>query len=507
MITASDAWIAYNGRNVLPETFVELSYGVVDTEAQETAIGDGTNEAIFSMADNVSIPVVAPKIATLEKNLWVLDGTRTVYYDELPDNIGYASQDDTVARLTISFPMVRTNLLPGLTITWSSEYDEYATSFAVTVKNGATVIAEARVDDNDEPTSLVTLDIENYDTIVIDIFEWSLPDHRARVDMVTIGQGFTFTKQELVEFTHEQAGDLNCGILPKQSISFALNNVTGRWNPDNPQGMEKYLSERQPVKVRYGMRVDDDIEWINAGTYYLSEWSTPAQGMTANFVARDFFEYMLNEPYLGRETGTLRELIYDAFDSTFIPSSVVYNLDPVLDEYTATVNKEHTAAEVVQLCANAAGCVIWQDRDEVVHIKPLSKISSGFIIPRKFASSHPEISLSKPLRSVMVTYGNNASHMITVSDTGEMQTVYNSMITTAEQANMVAEVVKDALASRKLVRGEFRADPRLDLYDIVTVESKYGDIHPVVLTELRYGYTGAFWTQYSGRVLNSEVSR
>lgn len=506
MITASDAWVAYHERNILPETFVELSYGILDSEAQELAVGTGVNEAMFSTAENITRRVPGPHYATFEPNLWVLNGLSTVIHADEVENTGYVSNDNSLAGVTLSFPSPRITLLPGVTINWSSEYGEFATSFAVTVKRGNTVVAQTRVDDNQDNSSMVSLEIENYDSITIDVYEWSLPDHRVRIDMVTIGQGFTFTKNDLVEFNHSQVGDLNCGMLPKQSISFALNNVSGRWNPDNPQGMEKYLSERQVVEVKYGMRVDGDIEWIKGGTFYLSEWSTPSQGMTANFVARDIFEYLLSEPYTGIKTGTLRELIEAAFAAANVPSQVVLHLDEVLDEYTATVTSDCTGAELVQMCANAGGCVIWQDRNGEMHVKPLNKVGCGFTIPVKLSSSHPEISLSKPLRSISVSYGDHLSLVTPVADSGEMQTVTNPLIATEVQARMVADVVKDALASRKFVKGEFRADPRLDLYDIVTVESKYGEIHPVVLTELVYSYTGAFWTHYSGRVLNSEVA-
>lgn len=506
MIQVSNAWVTTHEQNILPETFVELSYGIIDTEAQETAVGSGVNEAVFSTAENITKSVGAPRFATLERNLWALNGTRSLFYDGAGDNLGYASVDDGLASVTISFPEVRTSLLPGVTITWSSEFDEYALLFKVTVKNGETTIAET-TQAGDSSTSVVNLDIENYDSITIDILEWSLPDHRARVDLITVGQGLTFTKHDLFSFEHEQFGDLNCGVLPKQHISFSLDNSTGRWNPDNPQGMEKYLSERQIVEVRYGMRVGNDIEWTKAGTYYMSEWNTPSQGMTANFVARDIFEYMLTEPYVGIKTGTLRELVEAAFACADIPQMVTFHLDEVLDNYTATIDDEYTAAEVVQLCANAAGCVVYQDRNGEVYVQPMSTIDSGYTVARRLAPTHPEVVLSKPIRGVKVQYVDDQMYTNTVSNSGELQTVHNPLISTEAQAAMVADEVANALITRKTVSGEFRADPRLDLYDIVTVESKYGNIHPVVLTDIKYRYSGSFWATYEGRVLSSEVVR
>ena len=398
-----------------------------------------------------------------------------------------------------------TTLVPGLTITWSSEYSEYPHTFRVTAKNGSTTVATTTVYDNESVTSVVSLDLSNYDSIQIEVLDWCLPNRRVRIDSVEIGVGITFTKQDLFSFKHEQSGDLTSGALPKNSITFSLDNSTGRWNPDNPQGSEKYLSERQKITVRYGMEVNGDVEWIKAGTFYLSEWSTPAQGMEATFVARDVFEFALNEPYMEGATAPLGELVDHVFYSADVADDFYWFWPDEMENYVGVVDANRTGAEVVQMCANATGCVMWQDRYGDLNIEKPSMVDSGYVIPRKMSVSHPEISLSKPLKCVSVKYGEDQTYVLPVSNTGETQTVDNPMITTEGQAAMVAEFIRDALVSRKTVKGEFRADPRLDLYDIVTVESKYGDLYPVVITDLIYTYSGSFWATYTGRVLSPEV--
>lgn len=505
MIAASQAWVATHEQNILPETYIEISYGAVDDAAQSVAEATATDEAVFSRTDNVTATTAAQRYATLERNLWLLNGTRAVLPDDESRNIGYASQDSDPVSITLSFPAVMTNAVPGLTIIWSSEYGEYPKTFTVTVKNGGTVVATTTVDDNDDTTSVVNLELVNYDSIVIDAQDWCLPHHRIRVDTITVGMGITFTKKDLFSFTHEQEGDLSSGALPKNSVTFSLDNSTGRWNPDNPQGTEKYLSERQKIGVRYGMGVGGDIEWIDAGTFYLSEWSTPAQGMEATFTARDIFEYLLNEPFPENTTGDLKTLVEAAFAAADVPEAFALHLSDVLAEYTGTTDADRTAAEIVQMCANAAGCVIRQDRVGEMYIEPLNTTESGYTIARKLSFAHPEISLSKPLKCVSVKYGEDTSYTLDAASSGETQTVENPLITTEAQAAMVAETVKAALVSRKTVSGEFRADPRLDLFDIVVVESKYGDIYPVVITNITYSYTGSFWATYTGRVLGAEV--
>lgn len=507
MIQASQAWVAAHQQTVLPETFVEISYGVVDEEAQQSISVSVGDEEIFSSADNIAVSSVQPQYyATLEHNLWWLDGTRHIFDPgSASQNIGYVAEGGRNASVQLTFPRVMTAIIPGITITWSSEYSEYPKSYTVTARNGSTVVATKTFTGNTDVTSIADIELSGYNSILIETHDWSVPYHRHRIDGVTMGIGVTFTKKELISFTHECEGDLCSGAIPKNSISFSLDNSTGVWNPNNPQGSVKYLAERQKLKVRYGMRIGDEIEWVEAGTFYLSEWDTPSGGMEATFVARDIFEYLLNEPYPEGTEGDLQTLIEYAFALANVPDDFSYAMSSTLGRFEAIVDSGRTAAEIVQMCANSAGYIIKQDRLGKLHITPLVKEGSGFTIQRRVSLSEPEVTLSKPLKIISIDYGEGSHYSVNVSSTGETQTVSNPMITSTEQCSLVVDAVRDSLITRKTVSGEFRADPRLDLFDIVRVESKYGDIYPVALTQIKYQYNGSFWATYSGRVLDPGV--
>lgn len=367
-------------------------------------------------------------------------------------------------------------------------------------------VGEVSVSDNTDLMSVIDMEMSNYDGVEIIVWEWCLPYRRVRIEKAILGHVLTMGKGDILNYTHEQHGDLNSGELPKNSIQFSLDNIDGRWNPSNPVGMERYLSERQRVKARYGMDVNGTIEWIDAGVFYLSEWRAPANGLEATFVARDVFEYLLNTQYRGITTGTLKELAQNAFNVAKIPDDVTVFLDDHLSDYTATIptdgEQKHTCAEIVQMCANAASCVIYQDREGDVHVERLNTADSGYLIPSSLAYAHPEIELSKQLKEVDVTYGEDRLvYGVTVGTTGETQTVNNPFVGTSAQAREIALWVRDTYEPRRSVSGEYRADPRLDLFDVVQVESKYGRIAPVAITSVKYTYNGAFAGTYTGRVI------
>ena len=331
-----------------------------------------------------------------------------------------------------------------------------------------------------------------------------------------------YTKKDLLSFTHQQTGSPVSGELPKNHIEFSLDNSDGKWNPSNPRGLERYLAERLKVTLRYGYIIDDVETWIPGGVFYLSEWRTSTNGLEANFVARDILEYMIDTTYTGRVAGTLYDIAQRAIAEANIPSAavlgklvlgetplgVVYVGDK-LKEYSVgdiEYDGKDSVAVILQKCANAAGCVMYQDRNGVFVIDKLTYEDTGYVIPKRLSYAYPEIDYSRPIKHVSVTYYDDAVLVYPLSGTGETQTLDNEFIRTKTQANKIAKWTCDNLRSRQYISGEFRGDPRFDLFDVVGVESKYGTIAGVVLTDIKISFAGAFRVTYSGYVRGSGAS-
>lgn len=338
-----------------------------------------------------------------------------------------------------------------------------------------------------------------------------------------------YTKKDLLSFTHQQTGSLVSGELPKNHIEFSLDNSDGKWNPNNPRGLERYLSDRLQVLLRYGYVIDGVEEWIPGGVFYMSEWHLSLNGIEAKFVARDVLECMLDTPYTGEISGTLYDIAERAINIANIPAgqwgdsftlgtsllgtAVLgwvpkggVSISEELKNYTVgsiEYDGNETIAVILQKCANAAGCVMYQDRDGVFTIGKLTYTDTGRIIPTKLSYAYPEIDFARPMKNVSVTYYGNGVATYQYSGSGETQTLSNDFITTKAQANMIAKWVCDSLRSRRKISGDYRGDPILDLFDVVSIESKYGTIAGVVLTDIKYSFTGAFRTVYSGYVRGS----
>ena len=513
MISVSDEWKQAHRQRLLPETFIEISYAVTEPGLQEDASAKANLEERYSDTKSVtsSITVDQEKYSSLELNYWGLDGSFT-YYDETPKNPGYVTSSlsgrdsafTALPTMEISFGSLHTELIPGITITWSEPLNEWASSFRIIAYNGSTQVAERVVEGNTSPLSQIWIDLQNYNKLTIEVLKWSHPQHRARIARVFLGIRTVYTKDDLLGYSHSQSVDLLSAALPKNEIVFHLRNEDNRWNPENPTGAERYLMERQEVYVKYGMTVGDSMEWIDGGHFWLSGWSTPANGIEASITARDLFEFM-NEKYTGRTEGWLYAIASDAFQQANLPVAETgksrYYIDDILYDSIGYVEGENTIAEVLQKVAHMGRCVLYQDRNGVVRIEPRKTGLSDYGIRLDISYSHPEFEISKPLKAVEVSYGAEGTYLLPVSASGEVQTVNNDLIGTEADARMVAEATAAVLKGRKTISGEFRADPRLDALDIVRVESKFAT-NPVVISEIEYSTTGGgFHGKYTGRVV------
>ena len=518
MIAVSGGWLAAHRNTLLPEMFLEITYGVTEPGLQADAEASG-NETAFSDAAQIvdGTDKYSEKYGTLEGGLWGLDGS-FAYLDE-PKDPGYVSDVLSDAEgnfsayptITIDFSKQHTVLIPGLTITWSDTYNEWATAFRVTAYNAGMMVAQKTVHGNTALTSIVSVDLAVYNRITVEILGWSLPHHRARCIEIYLGHTKIYGKSDLLKFEHSQSADLLAAALPKNEIKFSLRNDDDRWNPDTPSGSEQYLTERQEVRLRYGMDVNGTVEWIPGGTFWISEWSTPSNGLEAQFTARDALEFM-DEMYTGARSGTLYDIATEALMQSDTPTyddgSYRWVLSERLQEYTTDFTSDtsdYTCAQILQMVAHAGCCVFYQDREGIVRIEPWKEVYSGYMIEPPICYKHPEYNMNKPMKAVSVGYGEDNRYALEVSPSGAVQTVDNIMLRTRDDAVRVARKTKKIIEQRKVITGDYRADVRLDVLDNIIVTSKYAS-NVIGVTDIKYATSGGtIRGTYTGRVVSVKL--
>lgn len=546
MQKVSDNWKQLHEQTLLNESFVEVTLDIADPDALKVA-SPSDNGAIY-ISDSSKLADRADKspipYCTLEQNIWCLDGNGKAIPGDNFGDTGYVSDvlsNDTCIfekkqpAISIGFPRVFSKLVPGVTIVWSNAYGEFPDTFSVLAYNGDTLKAEKEVTGNRSVKSLVFVEINDYNRIEIIIKKWCLPNHRARVEEIFVGVNKVYGKAELFSYSHSQSVDPISTSLPKAEINFSIDNIDGEYNPNNTEGISKYLTERQEVKARYGLRLDDgSVEWIDGGTFYLSEWYAKQNGITADFTARDLLEFMSDIYYdddfvtnyntIISSGRTLYNLALAVLNSANLPKNSDGTDNWVIDESLTSILvyaplPKDTLANCLQLIANVGRCVMYQGRDGKIHIEPISFDSSkatAYRIGSKNSYSKPEITLSKPIAQTKVNVysyeivdGEVSSKIVSVrtfltEGVGEKITIDNPLITTksAELPGALRDWVNLYLYHRTTLDFAWRSDVRLDALDMIINETTHGT-NTVLMTDVDFKYNGAFRGTGKGKVIEN----
>lgn len=520
MQTVSQAWKDNQREPFVSMSEVEITLEVGDPDARaDASASDNGGE---SWADTPQIVDETQKspvpYATLELNQWILGRHRPLLPTQGPfgDN-GYVGSwlsgadgkfSAPYPTITLSFSKVFTNVIPGLTITWATAYGEWASSIRITAYNGQTVTAQKTFEDNLDMTTVAEIDIETYNKITVEILEWSLPYRRARIENILPGIMKTYGKSDLFSAVLDLNADPLSASLPKSELTFELNNVDLIYNPDNPSGVVKYMLQRQSITARCGYWLNGAVEWIPMGTFYMSEWESPQNSIKATLAARDALEFM-DALYSGPVTGTLMQIATAALEQAELPllpdGSVRWQLDSSLSSISTPssveLDDDVTIAEILQLCANAACCALFQDRAGIFHITPVGTSQTDYLIDRYVSYSASEIALGKQLKAVDI---NSGQYTLSVGTVGNIQRMENPLISNT-QAPVVAQWVAALLQNRRKLSAQYRADPRMDPLDRVTVQNQFSS-SIVLISNAKYTYNGAFRGEYEGRAIAPEAS-
>ena len=510
MEIVSQAWKDAQQLDLLPENFLKITYRVTEPGLNDTYTVTTNGEEFYSDASNLADADNMIKYASLEPGLWMLDGSCSLLPDKAPygenkfvsnrlcDDSGYFSENPLI---TLSWEAVHTSLLPGFTIRWSEIFEEYPTEYSVRVFNGEELIYSLDNVENDSVLNVIFVDISNINKIEIEIKRWNIPHHRARLEQFFVGIIKTYKKENIMSFSSTDSIDILSGELPEQSITFAVDNTEKQWNPINPQGLTKYMSEQQAIEIKYGMSVAGNVEWIDGGLLYLAEWSTPTNGIEASFTAKNVLSFM-DVPYTGTRIGTLYDIAVAAIGQIDLPDYATYQFDITLAtvsiDFSADTN-DYSVAEILQMVANAGKCIMYQNRKGCLKIEPMQSGLSDYVIGKQLLYSWPAVSLSKKLRNVIV---NNGQATVVNGIDGADQTVDNPLITTEELAQAVGEWTMNILKGRTTVTGEFRPDTRLSAGDIITADNQFSESgNKIVVTSIKYDFDGGFKGSFEGRVI------
>lgn len=507
MVEVSDKWKEKFNETLVPESFVEITCGITEPGINKKATIVTSSAAPFSTFHNIALSDNASisRYSTGEPNLTVLDGSCSIVPSSPPyGTTGFLSaeifDDSSHPVIRLELPSENKSSIPGVSICWSTAFNEYATDFSVSAYLGAKKLKTVTVNGNKSICSDVEVELSGFDAVELEVLKWCLPDRRVRVEQVKIGRYLVFDKTKILSYSHSSARDPISGQLSQESISFSLDNSDRTWDSVNPQGIYKYIYERQPVTVRYGMDVDGKTEWVSGGMFFLSEWSVPANSIEASFQARDAFLYLSSTKYTGRKYGTLYEMCYDALE-LLEADEITFDISDELKDYSTDITSDESTyhnSDILQLAANAAGMALYQTRDGVIKINRVYGADTSnpvLDIPVLNNYSWPEITFAQNMLNVVTTAGGvTYAYPESPSGKGVSQTLSNVMLTKdilAKSRNALTESY-GVLSNRRKASLTYRASPTIDALDMVKIHHQFNYDAVLLATNVKYTFNGCF---------------
>jgi hypothetical protein len=259
------------------------------------------------------------------------------------------------------------------------------------------------------PDDINYLDVDNHiydcDRITFEFLGLSEPNRRLRIARMIFGYEKKFEMKDIISVDHTSSVDPISSSLSYEKLALKVSNLDKDYNPDNPQGTWVHFANGQPLSIRYGVKIDDRIEWVEAGQLLLSDAPT-VDGDTANFEAVDVLSTLTNVYYKGMwypEGRLLCDLAVDVFNDAGITN--YYLPGSLMDVRTMTPLPMISHRECLQLIANAGQCILYTNNqgtivfeEQTYNDKPVD-----FYLDFTKMFNKPVVKKTEKLKSVDVT--------------------------------------------------------------------------------------------------------
>lgn len=430
MITTSQAFkdeIKAPARRTAGRVF----FSVVDPNSVGAATITVSEEAIISNKDQMKDEEfqTSGKYANFEYNYWKLDGSYVLppKPTETSFQNGWWSQSlsdiDGNLNATASFTYPQDITSAGITIFFDILTDNYATDFVVNVYDAAdSIIHTENVANNTDSKYILQTDLSNYRKIEIIVSKLNKPYRRLRILEVGAGLIEQFDGDKLINLNVLEEVDPISQEVTTNELSFTIDNENKRFNILNPDGIVEFLQRRQKITALIGAEtVPESFEYVPMGVYYLKDWKTNKESLTASFTAYDILDIASESLYRkgSLATDTLYNLALEVLTDAAITE---YNIDNSLQsinviKYVPII----THREVLQLIASAGESVIYADREGVLQIKPLSTVAETYDIDFENSYRAPEVKLDKVINEIDVEVSSYSAE-------GTTETIYDDSL-------------------------------------------------------------------------------
>lgn len=480
---------------------LSFSFGVVAPEAAELAVPASSAQSTVSVIGQTvdGVEQMSGDYTSLEKNMWVLDGSRELYPGEQTGwNSAVLSGDDgaysSAPYLEFTFPENQDSY--GFTLIFDDTQPENHPAEIVTTTWGANGAQLGTTTTHPtDYTHVVSLPTQDYRRVRFTFTKSAIPHRRVRVCGVRFGVRYDYNADTIEGVEIRQSISPFAESLPSAEVEATVDNSEQLYNMVNPSGLYAYLQDGQFMD--WTIAVNGDAVYMGRAYFITAE--SEDGGLTASITFNDWLYVLDNVEYTGAGSGTWT-----------LKAAVTALLAKVSDKFTAvydtgldgvvignTVPENTSIREALRLCAQAAMCTCYIDRNNALHFtRPaLSTPADEWTLDVQHSAA--QIKVGQLYNSIKLTAGQSAdgedvvyySRNIVSDDIERIYEVSNPCVTPAlgqQVANWLLAWVQRRVSYELTTRG----NPALDLLDTAKIDDVYGVNGNAIITQLDYSYDG-----------------
>lgn len=361
MYQTSDEYAESMKKPIRNRSYMVVSIGMINQDAQRSAkVSDQNKYAEFSDFNAIFDSVWnGNPYATFEHDFFKADGNMVFLPRNSSEyiNNGLISKDLFSDEFSMKFAFgCGKSDIKGLTIQFG---DNYPTAFVVATDSGSTTSFV-----NDSSYFETDKVFEDTESITITIASMKNQNGRVRINYMKFGVGLEYDNDRIDSAESKSTLSMINDDLPQVDFSVTLTNYDQIFNVDNPESAINFLESGQNVNVMLGYELDDEnLEWIQMHSMYLSEWNS--DDSQAVIRAIDRFQLMNDTYYKGKYYAdgiSLYDLAVQVFEDAGIANDE-YFIDPYLKNVIVKNPLPKVLhKEALQIIANAGRCVLSYNR-------------------------------------------------------------------------------------------------------------------------------------------------
>lgn len=424
--------------------FARAVFDLVDPDAEITGVTTNS-ESEISLTDQVvnrGVGSSDQRIATLELDRWVLDGSFVIRPDDPADRegqVGWETDDISgsdgafvMPHPYIELTIANVSILQAVTLEFSDDnLDGHPVDFTVQMWSGASLLETVETVGNTDTVVVVgDFTVNNPTKIRLTIQKWSVPYRRVRLARFMLGLFETWDTsviQDVDIYTEVTFSGLK---IPYSSCTIRVENKNHRFDPYAPNTIFTSIEERQAIVVDLGLRLEDgSIEWTSGGTYYQQSAGWSLQDLTVSWELLDIIGMLVKRKFVVPSTlpTTLEGWLGAMMASLGVNFSSKYIVDEAVAGTALTATADavagKTCGEILRFACMATNT--WPRQDFETGCLRVGKLErlEGNRITLDNMPSYPEMSANDDIADITfeldsgeVTFpGNNTESEISLS--------------------------------------------------------------------------------------------